>query len=158
MSPVPSTTVNRPRWRAWGGAAALGATLVIMGIGQALAQAQHRLEVGSLQLTLGRKQVVQRAQGLCAHTLSHHVLLEAQTGCDALLHARQCRDTDMLLAVEDAGRYRDGVGSSPPDGIPEAFLAPVSGALEGLLTGDTDGRLSALTSLRASIAGLRPTG
>jgi ATP-dependent Lhr-like helicase len=37
------------------------------------------------------------------------------------------------MAIEDAARYRDGVGVSPPDGIPEAFLAPVSGALEGLL-------------------------
>jgi ATP-dependent Lhr-like helicase len=40
---------------------------------------------------------------------------------------------DRWIAIEDAGRYRDGVGASPPVGIPEAFLAPVSGALEGLL-------------------------
>jgi type IV pilus assembly protein PilQ len=44
MSPVPSTTLNRPRWRAWGGAAALGAALVILGIGQALAQAANSIE------------------------------------------------------------------------------------------------------------------
>jgi type IV pilus assembly protein PilQ len=44
MSPVPSTTLNRPRWRAWGGAAALGAALVILGIGQALAQVANSLE------------------------------------------------------------------------------------------------------------------
>ena len=44
MSPVPSTTLNRPRWRAWGGAAALGAALVILGIGQALAQAGNSIE------------------------------------------------------------------------------------------------------------------
>ncbi len=37
------------------------------------------------------------------------------------------------IAIEDAGRYRDGVGASPPVGIPEAFLVPVSGALDGLL-------------------------
>ena len=37
------------------------------------------------------------------------------------------------IAIEDAGRYRDGVGASPPVGIPEAFLAPVAGALDGLL-------------------------
>ena len=30
-------------------------------------------------------------------------------------------------------RYRDGVGVSAPVGVPEAFLAPVSGALDGLL-------------------------
>ena len=44
MSPVPSTTLNRPRWRAWGGAVALAAALVILGIGQALAQAGNSLE------------------------------------------------------------------------------------------------------------------
>jgi type IV pilus assembly protein PilQ len=44
MSPVPSTTLNRPRWRAWGGAAALGVAIVILGIGQALAQAANSLE------------------------------------------------------------------------------------------------------------------
>src|SRR3970282_572907 len=37
------------------------------------------------------------------------------------------------IAIEDAGRYRDGVGASPPVGIPDAFLVPVSGALDGLL-------------------------
>jgi ATP-dependent Lhr-like helicase len=40
---------------------------------------------------------------------------------------------DRWVAIEDAGRYRDGVGASPPNGIPEAFLVPVSGALDGLL-------------------------
>jgi len=44
MIPVPSTTMNRPRWRAWGGAAALGAALAILGIGQALAQAGNSIE------------------------------------------------------------------------------------------------------------------
>ena len=44
MSPVPSITLNRPRWRAWGGAVALGAALVILGIGQALAQAANSIE------------------------------------------------------------------------------------------------------------------
>ena len=37
------------------------------------------------------------------------------------------------IAIEDAGRYRDGAGVSTPPGIPDAFLAPVSAALEGLL-------------------------
>ncbi len=44
MSPVPSTTLNRPRWRAWGGAAALGAALVILGVGQVLAQAANSID------------------------------------------------------------------------------------------------------------------
>jgi type IV pilus assembly protein PilQ len=44
MSPVPSITLNRPRWRAWGGAVVLGVALVILGIGQALAQAGNSIE------------------------------------------------------------------------------------------------------------------
>ncbi len=37
------------------------------------------------------------------------------------------------IAIEDVGRYRDGVGAAAPAGVPEAFLVPVSGALDGLL-------------------------
>jgi ATP-dependent helicase Lhr and Lhr-like helicase len=37
------------------------------------------------------------------------------------------------VAIEDVGRYRDGVGASPPRGVPEAFLERVTGALDGLL-------------------------
>jgi ATP-dependent Lhr-like helicase len=40
---------------------------------------------------------------------------------------------DRWIAIEDAGRYRDGVGASPPTGVPEAFLVRVDGALESLL-------------------------
>jgi len=37
------------------------------------------------------------------------------------------------VAIEDVGRYRDGVGASPPRGVPEAFLERVTGALDSLL-------------------------
>jgi ATP-dependent Lhr-like helicase len=40
---------------------------------------------------------------------------------------------DRWVAIEDVGRYRDGVGASPPRGVPEAFLVRVTGALDGLL-------------------------
>jgi ATP-dependent Lhr-like helicase len=40
---------------------------------------------------------------------------------------------DRWIAIEDVARYRDGVGVSPPVGVPEAFLAPASAALDGLL-------------------------
>ena len=40
---------------------------------------------------------------------------------------------DRWVAIEDAGRYRDGVGASPPRGVPEAFLGRVTGALDSLL-------------------------
>ena len=38
------------------------------------------------------------------------------------------------IAIEDVARYRDGVGITPPVGIPAAFLGPASGALDGLLS------------------------
>jgi type IV pilus assembly protein PilQ len=44
MNPVPSVNSYRPRWRAWGGAAALGVAVAILGIGQALAQAGNSIE------------------------------------------------------------------------------------------------------------------
>jgi len=40
---------------------------------------------------------------------------------------------DRWIAIEDVARYRDGVGVSPPTGVPQAFLAPAAGALDGLL-------------------------
>ena len=38
------------------------------------------------------------------------------------------------IAIEDVARYRDGVGITPPVGIPAAFLGPADGALDGLLS------------------------
>ena len=40
---------------------------------------------------------------------------------------------DRWIAIEDAARYRDGVGVTAPVGVPEAFLAPAANALDGLL-------------------------
>jgi ATP-dependent Lhr-like helicase len=40
---------------------------------------------------------------------------------------------DRWIAIEDAGRFRDGVGVSPPTGVPDAFLGPTTAALDGLL-------------------------
>ena len=37
------------------------------------------------------------------------------------------------IAAEDAGRYRDALGVTPPPGLPEAFLDPVAEPLESLL-------------------------
>ena len=36
---------------------------------------------------------------------------------------------ERLIAAEDTGRYRDGLGAAPPQGIPDAFLAAVDDAL-----------------------------
>src|SRR5207302_3783109 len=40
---------------------------------------------------------------------------------------------DRLVAVEDVARYRDGLGVSPPAGVPDVLLGPVADALGGLL-------------------------
>jgi ATP-dependent Lhr-like helicase len=40
---------------------------------------------------------------------------------------------ERFVAVEDAARYRDGLGVALPDGVPEALLSPVAGALDGLV-------------------------
>ncbi|HEY2916291.1 MAG TPA: DEAD/DEAH box helicase [Candidatus Limnocylindrales bacterium] len=37
------------------------------------------------------------------------------------------------IAIEDVARYRDGIGIASPPGVPDAFLAPAAGALDGLL-------------------------
>ncbi len=37
------------------------------------------------------------------------------------------------IAIEDVARYRDGVGVAAPPGVPQAFLGPAVGALDGLL-------------------------
>jgi ATP-dependent Lhr-like helicase len=37
------------------------------------------------------------------------------------------------IAMEDVARYRDAVGVTAPVGVPEAFLGPAAGALDGLL-------------------------
>ncbi|HSJ07149.1 MAG TPA: DEAD/DEAH box helicase [Longimicrobiales bacterium] len=40
---------------------------------------------------------------------------------------------DAWIAVEDAGLYRDALGTQPPPGIPDVFLQPVDGAVDALL-------------------------
>ena len=54
---------------------------------------------------------------------------------DALVSARRAvavriAGEERLIAVEDAGRYRDALGVAAPRGVPEAFLEPVVDALE----------------------------
>jgi ATP-dependent Lhr-like helicase len=41
--------------------------------------------------------------------------------------------TQRWIAIEDVSRYRDGVGVTPPVGVPDAFLGPSAQALDGLL-------------------------
>ncbi len=37
------------------------------------------------------------------------------------------------IAIEDVARYRDAFGVQPPAGVPEAFLVPAAGAIDGLI-------------------------
>jgi ATP-dependent Lhr-like helicase len=48
------------------------------------------------------------------------------------VHAR-IGGEERWIAIEDAARYRDGVGVAPPVGVPDAFLGPAAAALDGLL-------------------------
>jgi ATP-dependent Lhr-like helicase len=48
------------------------------------------------------------------------------------VRSRICGE-ERWIAVEDVARYRDGVGISPPVGIPAAFLGPTVAPLESLL-------------------------
>jgi ATP-dependent Lhr-like helicase len=43
------------------------------------------------------------------------------------------RAEERWIAAEDAGRFRDALGATPPAGLPEAFLESVPDALDGLL-------------------------
>jgi ATP-dependent Lhr-like helicase len=40
---------------------------------------------------------------------------------------------DRLIAAEDAGRFRDALGVSPPPGVPQAFLEPVTSPVPSIL-------------------------
>jgi ATP-dependent Lhr-like helicase len=56
---------------------------------------------------------------------AHAAILEAERRAIRVRIAGEER----LAAAEDAGRYRDAIGSMPPSGLPEAFLEPVPDAL-----------------------------
>jgi ATP-dependent Lhr-like helicase len=47
---------------------------------------------------------------------------------------------ERLIAVEDAGRYRDALGAMPPSGLPEAYLEAGEEPLPGLLVRYARGR------------------
>jgi ATP-dependent Lhr-like helicase len=57
---------------------------------------------------------------------------------------------DVLLAVEDAGLYRDALGVAPPSGIPDAFLEPVADPLATVLAryGKTHGPFTTAEAAR----------
>ncbi len=60
------------------------------------------------------------------------------------------------IAAEDAALFRDALGCQPPAGLPEAFLAPVEGALDRLLRRFARTRGPFLTRDAAARFGLAP--
>jgi ATP-dependent helicase Lhr and Lhr-like helicase len=67
---------------------------------------------------------------------SHAAILEAERRAFRLRIAGEER----LVAAEDAGRYRDGLGLLPPSGLPDVFLEPVPAALRSLVARYARGR------------------
>jgi ATP-dependent helicase Lhr and Lhr-like helicase len=67
---------------------------------------------------------------------SHAAILEAERRAIRVRIAGEER----LVAAEDAGRYRDGLGIMPPSGLPEVFLEPVPDALRSLVARFAKGR------------------
>jgi ATP-dependent Lhr-like helicase len=63
---------------------------------------------------------------------------------------------ERLIAVEDAGRYRDAFGVMPPGGLPEAFLEPVADALQSVLLRFARSRGPFTTAEVAARYGLEP--
>jgi ATP-dependent Lhr-like helicase len=61
---------------------------------------------------------------------------------------------ERLIAAEDAGRYRDGVGAMPPSGLPDAFLEGGEAPLTGLLMRFARGRGPFTTAETAGRFGL----
>ncbi|HEY2355484.1 MAG TPA: DEAD/DEAH box helicase [Gaiellaceae bacterium] len=67
---------------------------------------------------------------------SHAAILEAERRAIRVRIA----DDERLIAAEDAGRYRDGLGVMPPGGLPDVFLEPVPDALVSLVARYARGR------------------
>jgi ATP-dependent Lhr-like helicase len=63
---------------------------------------------------------------------------------------------ERLIAVEDAGRYRDALGAMPPGGLPEVFLEGGERPLESLLLRYAKGRGPFTTREAAERFGLEP--
>ncbi len=93
-------------------------------------KARHEDAVHDLLLVLGdltQSEIAARTEdGLDAGALAQR-LLDGRRALSVMV-AGEAR----LIAVEDAGRFRDALGVATPAGVPQAFLEPVPRALEEL--------------------------
>ena len=100
---------------------------------QALAQSRRARTVDAVSDLLRRvgdlrtDEVEARASGLDASAA-----LAELDGARRAIRVRVAGE-ERWIAVEDAGRYRDAVGTSPPAGVAETFLEPVDAPLDLLL-------------------------
>jgi ATP-dependent helicase Lhr and Lhr-like helicase len=67
---------------------------------------------------------------------SHAAILEAERRAIRVRIA----DEERLIAAEDAGRYRDGLGVMPPSGLPDVYIEAVPDALHSLVARYARGR------------------
>jgi ATP-dependent Lhr-like helicase len=80
-----------------------------------------------------------RRQGdLSAEEVAERTTEDPRPWLESLLVARRVvrvrvAGEERFLAIEDAGRVRDGLGVSLPGGVPHVFLEPVPDAIEGLV-------------------------
>ncbi|MGI8926547.1 MAG: Lhr family helicase [Tepidiformaceae bacterium] len=84
--------------------------------------------------------LLRRAGDLAEHEVADRLEQPAQAGAWLGVLAadrRACRlrigGEERWIPIEDAGRYRDALGVSPPLGVPEVFLKVTEAPLEGLL-------------------------
>ena len=82
----------------------------------------------------------------------HAAVLEAERRA---LRVRMAGE-ERLIAIEDAGLFRDALGVMPPGGLPEAFLDPVLDALAALLGRFARSRGPFTTAEAAGRYGLEP--
>ena len=86
----------------------------------------------------GASDLLRRLGDLTVDELAARVDGDVQAFLDELASRRRVvtlrlGGEERLIAVEDAGRYRDGLGAVPPAGVPSAFLEAVDRPLEELV-------------------------
>jgi ATP-dependent Lhr-like helicase len=104
------------------------------------ADLQHRSERTRARSSDELHDVLRRVGDLTAEEAAERVQDPAQVARlldEIVADRRACwlrvGGEERVIAAEDAARYRDGIGAMPPSGLPDAFLAPVEDALQGLL-------------------------
>jgi ATP-dependent Lhr-like helicase len=80
---------------------------------------------------------LRRLGDLTVDEIAVRATVPVQPLVDALVKTRQAivvriAGEDRVIAIEDAARFRDALGTALPGGVPDAFLAPVDAPLDAL--------------------------